>query len=99
MIPLIGCSVELISGKYAGEKGDVVAVRDYSYKLRTMSEPEAKMFVRGKRSSLGEDWDQKWYEATVRLESGVVVESVDRGAIRILDEEQVRKQGYRTVWL
>ena len=99
MIPLVGCSVELLSGKHAGDKGNVVAVRDYSYKLRTMTEPEAKMFVRGKRSSLGEDWDQKWYEATVRLESGVVVESVDRGAIRILDEEQVRKQGYKTVWL
>lgn len=99
MIPLIGCPVELISGRHAGEKGSVVSVRDYSYKLRTMEDQEAKMFVRSKRSNLGEDWDKRWYEATVKLESGAVVESVDRGAIRILDEEQVRDPGYRVVWL
>jgi hypothetical protein len=97
MIPLVGCRVEFVSGPHAGKAGAVAGVIDYRARLRTMTEEEASLFVRGRRATHGDTWHEHWYEAIVSLDEGAVVEAVGGGVLKVLTPEQVRGSRYRSL--
>lgn len=97
MIPLVGCRVEFISGPHAGKAGVVSGVTDYRTRLRTMPEHEAVLFVKGRRSTMGEDWASKWYEASVTLDGGAHVPNAEGKTLKVLTPELTRSSGYRSL--
>ena len=99
MIPMIGCRVKVLAGKHAGKEGTVTEVTDGRAFLQSMSEHEAKLFVKGRRATYGEDWMDKFYQAKVDVDGakGPPLLVTTRAQIQILTPDLVRPSTYRVV--
>lgn len=96
---MIGCRVKVLAGKQAGKEGTVIEVTDGRTMLNSMSEHEAKLFVRGKRATYGDDWMDKFYQAKVEVDGvkGPPLSVTTRAQVQVLTPELVRPPTYRAV--
>ena len=73
-IPKIGARVQVREGPMKGTYGWIEKVKIWKDAMRSLSEAEVRSFALRCRQDLGANWQDIWFEAKVRLESGKIAQ-------------------------